>query len=46
MGFIARALTGWKESARANGIREREITMMADGIAPRLGSVSRASRPD
>lgn len=36
---IAEALRTWKERARSNGIREREITMMTGSIEPRLEAV-------
>ena len=42
MGRIAATLTSWRTRAKANGIREREITMMADSIIPRLEMVSAA----
>lgn len=32
---ITSALAGWREAARRNQIREREITMMAESIGPR-----------
>ena len=40
MRSIATALGTWKEQARSNGIREREIAMMADSIEPRLEAVT------
>lgn len=36
---VAGALTGWRDGARRNGIREQEITMMADSIELRLDAV-------
>lgn len=42
MRSIASALGDWRESARKNGIRESEITMMADSVRPRLESVANA----
>lgn len=45
MHSIATALSSWKERARFNGIAEREITMMANSIGPRLEAVTqRAAR--
>ena len=41
---IAAALAGWRDDARRHGIAEREITMMADAIAPRLEAMTRAGR--
>jgi hipA domain protein len=39
MGPIVESLSGWRERARVNRIPEREITMMADAIEPRLEAV-------
>ncbi|MEZ5090527.1 MAG: HipA domain-containing protein [Micropruina sp.] len=36
---VAGAVAGWRDAARRNGVREQEITMMADSIAPRLDAV-------
>ncbi|ACZ29980.1 HipA domain protein [Xylanimonas cellulosilytica DSM 15894] len=44
MGRVAGALTGWREQARGNRIGEREITMMAESIEPRLEAVSAGAR--
>lgn len=35
------SLSSWRDRARTHGIPEREITMMADAISPRLDAVSR-----
>ncbi|WP_163544775.1 type II toxin-antitoxin system HipA family toxin [Occultella kanbiaonis] len=40
---IGTALATWKEQAHSNGIREREIAMMAESIEPRLQAVTDAS---
>ncbi|MHA3685006.1 HipA domain-containing protein [Leucobacter sp. HY1908] len=37
---VAETLTSWKECARSNGIREREITTMAESIETRLDAVN------
>lgn len=44
MRGVATALATWKEQARSNGIREREIAMMTDSIEPRLEALADASR--
>lgn len=36
---VARAATGWRDAARRNGVREQEITMMAESIEPRMNTV-------
>jgi serine/threonine-protein kinase HipA len=36
---VAGAVAGWRDAARRNGVREQEITMMADSIVPRLDTV-------
>ena len=36
---VAGAAAGWRDAARRNGVREQEITMMADSIVPRLDAV-------
>ncbi len=36
---VAGAVAGWRDAARRNGVREQEITMMADSIVPRLDAV-------
>ncbi|QHC59136.1 type II toxin-antitoxin system HipA family toxin [Rathayibacter sp. VKM Ac-2760] len=41
---IAESLAPWQESARANGIAQREISMMAETIRPRLEAVVTAAR--
>lgn len=33
------AVGGWRDAARRNGVREQEISMMADSIVPRLDAV-------
>lgn len=43
MRRIALALADWKGHARAHRIKEREITMMAESIGPRLEAVARAA---
>lgn len=43
-GRIAATLTSWRTRAKANGIREREITMIARPIIPRLKWASAAER--
>ncbi|WOQ16007.1 type II toxin-antitoxin system HipA family toxin [Raineyella sp. W15-4] len=37
--YVASALANWQHQARKNRIAEREITMMAESIAPRLEAV-------
>ena len=44
IAHVVAALAGWQDHARHYGIAEREITMMADAITPRLEAVTRASR--
>lgn len=44
MSRIVGSLSGWPERAYANGAREREVTMMAESIRPRLEAVARAAR--
>ncbi len=44
ISHVVAALAGWQDHARHHGIAEREITMMADAIEPRLEAVTRASR--
>jgi len=44
IAHVAASLAGWRDQARRHGIAERETTMMADAIAPRLEAVTRASR--
>jgi len=39
---VAVSLAGWRDYARRHGIAERELTMMADAIEPRLEAVTRA----
>lgn len=39
MTRVASAVAGWRDAARKNGVRELEITMMADSIEVRLGEV-------
>ncbi|MFT3799336.1 type II toxin-antitoxin system HipA family toxin [Microbacterium sp.] len=36
---VAGAVTGWRDAARMNGVREQEITMMAESIEPRVNTV-------
>lgn len=43
MRSICMSLQSWKERARLNGIREREVEMMADSIQPRLDAVITAA---
>ena len=40
---VSAALAAWREAARSNGIREREITEMAESIETRLGAVAAAA---
>lgn len=40
---VSEALAVWREAARSNGIREREITVMAESIETRLGAVAAAA---
>ena len=42
MQRIASSLSGWRDQARKNRISEREITMMAESIEPRLKAVGEA----
>ena len=41
---VAQAVTGWRDAAQKNGVREQEITMMADSIEPRMNAVIAAAR--
>ena len=41
---VVGAVAGWRDAARRNGIREQEITMMADSIVPRVDAVIAAAR--
>ena len=41
---IAGAIAGWRGMARRNGIPERELTLMAEGIGPRLAAVMAVTR--
>jgi len=41
---VAGAVTGWRDAARRNGVREQEIAMMADSIVPRLDAVIATAR--
>lgn len=43
MKVIASGLSKWRDVARRNGIREQEITMMAESIEPRLEFVVAAA---
>lgn len=43
MTQVAGLLTGWRDAARNNGIREQEMEMMAKSIQPRLGAVLAAA---
>ena len=36
---VAGAVTGWRDAARRNGVREQEITMMSESIEPRKNTV-------
>lgn len=36
---VTNAIAGWRDAARRNGVREQEITMMAESIDVRLGAV-------
>lgn len=40
---IVESLAGWRDCARANGAPEREVTMMAESIRPRLEAVAHAA---
>lgn len=44
MTAIATGVSTWRDVARRNSIQEREITMMADSIEPRLESVIAAAK--
>lgn len=46
MGTIVDRLAPWRECARHNRVPEREITMMAEAIAPRLEALADAARAD
>ena len=41
---VAGAVTGWRDAARMNGVREQEITMMAESIEPRMNTVIATAR--
>lgn len=41
IGRICSVLSRWRETARGHGISEREITLMAEGIEPRLEALQR-----
>ncbi|MFC7622364.1 type II toxin-antitoxin system HipA family toxin [Microlunatus sp. GCM10028923] len=43
MTRVAGALAGWRDAARKHGIREREITIMAETIQARLNAVLAAA---
>lgn len=43
MRRVAGAVAGWRHAARKNGVREQEITMMAESIQPRLEAVRAAA---
>ena len=42
IAHVAASIAGWRDHARRHGIAEREITMMADAIEPRLEAVTQA----
>jgi len=44
IAHVAASLAGWREHARRHGITERDVTMMADSIEPRLHAVTQAGR--
>ncbi|WP_291383746.1 type II toxin-antitoxin system HipA family toxin [Demequina sp.] len=44
IAHVATSLAGWRDHARRHGIAERELTMMADAIEPRLHAVAHAGR--
>lgn len=44
IGRISASLSGWRGQARANRVPEREITMMAESVEPRLEALTRAAR--
>jgi len=44
IAHVAASLAGWKDHARRQGVAERELTMMADAITPRLEAVTQAGR--
>lgn len=44
IAHVAAAIAGWQDHARRQGIAEREITMMADSITPRLKAVTHVGR--
>ncbi|OLF07206.1 phosphatidylinositol kinase [Actinophytocola xinjiangensis] len=44
MRGIASSMADWRDRARGNGIVEREITMMAESIDPRLEAVAAAGQ--
>lgn len=41
---VAGAVTGWRDAARRNGVREQEITMMAESIEPRMNTMIAARK--
>lgn len=41
---VAEAVAGWRDAARRNGVREQEITIMAESIEPRMNAVIAAAR--
>lgn len=41
---VAGAVTGWRDAARRNGVREQEISMMAESIEPRMNTVIATAR--
>lgn len=41
---VAGAVTGWRDAARRSGVREQEITMMAESIEPRMNTVIATAR--
>ena len=44
MRRVASAVSGWRDAARRNGVREQEITMMAESIEPRMNTVIATAR--
>lgn len=46
IGRITVSLSGWRGQARANRVPEREITMMAESIEPRLEALTRAAHSE
>lgn len=45
MRAVADAIADWRERARRNGVREREISLFADSIEPRLEALRGAAGP-